>query len=84
MPTTNQNAPAGSWAKISDDLQNVLITNKSMTTVHVYVGTAAPDANSAYHDCTYDQPFGMSGIVGQDIWIRSAGTSAVSVTVTAV
>lgn len=84
MPTTNQNAPVGSWLKISDKLQNVVVTNETVYPVRVHVGTAAPAAGAASHPCTSEQPFVMSGVTGQDVYIRSAGATAVPVVVTAV
>ena len=84
MSTTTQIAPADSWLKISDDLENVLITHGWVYPVHVYVGASAPDANSAYHECTASRPFAMSGIGAVDVFIRSGHTAALSVTVTAI
>lgn len=84
MPTTNRTAPAGSWLKISDNLQNVLITNGTMTKVRVHVGTADPASDAAYHFCTHDRDFAMAGVSGQKVYIRSDGDAPVPVTVTAV
>ncbi|SMD18035.1 hypothetical protein [Rhizobium sp. RU36D] len=82
--TTMRTAPVGAWLKISEDLQNVLISHSWVWPIHVYIGTTAPDANSAYHECLAGQPFSMAGIAGQDVYIRSGTDRTLDVTVTAV
>jgi hypothetical protein len=84
MSTTTQTAPVGSWLKISDERENVLISHLNLAPVQVFIGSADPDENSAYHLCTADRPFSMGGIPGQDVYIRSGGASAIAATVTAV
>ncbi|MGO8269236.1 hypothetical protein ACC862_24040 [Rhizobium ruizarguesonis] len=82
--TEFKTALVGSWTKVSDDLQNVFISHDRTDPVHVYIGAPDPDANSAFHRCTADRPFSMSGVSGKDIFVRSGGTSSIQVTVTAV
>ena len=83
MPTLNQNAPAASWLKVADGLSNVLITTRSSQAVRVHVGTADPASDAAFHMCSYDRPFSMSGVDSQKVYIRANGSSDVPVTVTA-
>ncbi|KEQ05756.1 hypothetical protein [Pseudorhizobium pelagicum] len=82
--TTIQTAPVGSWLRVADDLQNVLISHDWVYPVHVFVGASAPDPNSAYHVCRSDRPFSLSGITGQDVYIRSGTDRPLDVVVTAV
>lgn len=86
MATTFQTAAVGSWLRVSQGLENVIISHDSVHAVHVHPGTAAPSADSAYHRCTAGagNAFSMAGVPGQDVYIRSGGPSAVQVAVTAV
>jgi hypothetical protein len=84
MATTYQAAPVNSWQQVSEALENVLISHDNVQPVHVYIGTTAPDGDSAYHRCTAARPFSLGGVTGQDVYIRAGSTSPLIVTVTAV
>ncbi len=83
--TAYKTAPAlaDGWEKVSAQLQNVLITHSWVDPVHVYVGTAVPAADSAYHECRAGMPFSMAGVSGQDVYIRSSVERPLLVAVTA-
>lgn len=84
MAETNFVTANQSWQKVSNDLTNVILTSRSRDGVQVYVGSTDPDSNSAYHWLDASTPFSMAGVSGQDVWVKAATATNVTITVTAV
>lgn len=84
MTTTRQTAPVGSWLKVADKKENILISHTNNTHVAVFVSATPPSLDSAYQSCTATSPFSLGGVSGVDVYIRSLGVLPLDVTVTAV
>lgn len=86
MGTTWKEAPAGSWLKVADNLDTVLIsTTGDPIRVHVAdTGDDDPGPGAAFHEVTAAVPFSQSGVPGQRVYIQAWGPVPVTVSVTAV
>ncbi len=83
--TKNYTVNSTDWTLVSDGLENVLIGHESVFPMHVFRGTAAPTGSDGYRTCSADEPWSMSGISGQKVYVRCGKSGeAMVVTVDAV
>ncbi|SCM73332.1 hypothetical protein KL86PLE_110026 [uncultured Pleomorphomonas sp.] len=83
MATTAYTATSDNWLKVSDGLENVLISHKYVWPLQVHVGAADPAPDVAYHEISASDAFCMHGISGLNVYVRAGspgGSIKLSVT----
>lgn len=58
------------WVLASDGFENVLISHTSVWPLQYFRGEAEPTSGDGFHTFDASQPYSMSGLSGQKVYVR--------------